>query len=83
MPCFSSAQEERLTSSADTEIKLSDLPDYPEVMPKRADEARGINFCGADNYYDIIPADVGVYMRSTNFIEGNNIMINSLTQACQ
>lgn len=63
--------------------RMSHLPDYPEVMPKRADEARGINFCGADNYYDIIPADVGVYMRSTNFIEGNNIMIYSLTQACQ
>lgn len=58
MPCFSSAQEERLTSFADTEIKLT--------LTFR------INFCGADNYYDIIPADVGVYMRSTNFIEGNN-----------
>lgn len=62
---------------------MSDFPDYPEIVPKNADEARGIDFCATDDYYYIIRSDLGVYMRSTNFNEGNDIKIYSLSPACK
>ena len=62
---------------------MATVPDYPEIVPKSAKEARGIDFCGTkDNYY-IIRSDLGVYMRSTNFNEGKDIKIYSLSLACQ
>ena len=48
---------------------MFDVQDYPEIVPKNADEARGIDFCGTDDYYYIIRSDLGVYMRCTNFNE--------------
>jgi len=62
---------------------MSDVQDYPEIVPKSADEARGIDFCGTDDFYYIIRSDLGVYMRCTNFNEGNDIKIYSLSQPCQ
>lgn len=62
---------------------MSNLPDYPEIVPKSAEEARGIDFCGTKHDYYIIRSDLGVYMRSANFHEGNDIKIYSLSPACQ
>ena len=59
------------------------LPDYPEIVPKSAKEARGIDFCGTKHHYYIIRSDLGVYMKSTNFHEGNHIKIYSLSPACR
>ena len=58
-------------------------PDYSEIVPKSAMEARGIDFCGTYYYYYIIRSDLGVYMRSTNFNEGKEIKIYPLSPACQ
>lgn len=60
---------------------MSDVLDYTEIVPKS--EARGIDFCGTDDYYYIIRSDLGVYMRSTNFHEGKDIKIFSLSEACR
>ena len=38
---------------------------------------------GTDDYYYNIRSDLGVYMRSTNFHQGNDIKVYSLSQACQ
>ena len=62
---------------------MFDVQDYPEIVPKNADEARGIDFCGTDDYYYIIRSDLGVYMRCTNFNKGKDIKIYSLSQPCQ
>ena len=62
---------------------MSSLPDYPEIVPKIAQEARGIDFCGTYYHYYIIRSDLGVYMRSTNFNEGKDIQIYPLSPACQ
>ena len=62
---------------------MSDVPDYPEIVPKSAPEARGIDFCADKYYYYIIRSDLGVYMRCKNFREGKDIKIFPLSQACQ
>lgn len=62
---------------------MSNLPDYPEIVPKSAEDARGIDFCGSGDYYYIIRSDLGAYMRSKNFNEGEDIKIYSLSLACQ
>ena len=62
---------------------MSNLPNYAEIVPKSAKEARGIDFCGTKHYSYIIRSDLGVYMRSTNFNEGNDIQIYSLSSACR
>ena len=61
---------------------MSNLPDYPEIVLKSEDKARGIDCCGDAEYYYIIRSDLGVYMRSTNFHQGNDIKVYSLSQAC-
>ena len=38
---------------------------------------------GTEDYYYNIRSDLGVYMRSTNFHQGNDIKVYSLSQACQ
>ena len=62
---------------------MANHPDYPEIVPKSAKEARGIDFCATEDHYYIIRSDLGVYMRSENFNEGNDIEIYSLSLACQ
>lgn len=62
---------------------MSDAPDFPEIVPKSAPEARGIDFCAAKDYYYIIRSDLGVYMRCKNFHEGKDIKIFPLSPACR
>ena len=62
---------------------MSDASDYPEIVPKGAKEARGIDFCGTNKYYYIIRSDLGVYMRSTDFHEGKDLQIYTLSEACR
>ena len=62
---------------------MANHSDYPEIVPKSAPEARGIDFCATKDYYYIIRSDLGVYMRSKNFNEGSDIKIFSLSPACQ
>lgn len=62
---------------------MANHPDYPEIVPKSAQEARGIDFCGSYCHYYIIRSDLGVFMRSTNFSEGKDIKIYPLSPACQ
>ena len=62
---------------------MANHPDYPEIVPKSAKEARGIDFCATEDDYYIIRSDLGVYMRSENFNEGNDIEIYSLSLACR
>ena len=62
---------------------MANHSDYPEIVPKSAPEARGIDFCATKHDYYIIRSDLGVYMRSTNFNEGSDIKIFSLSPACQ
>ena len=62
---------------------MTDIPDYPEIVPKKAPEARGIDFCATNGCYYIIRSDLGVYMRCKNFHEAKDIEIFSLNQACQ
>ena len=62
---------------------MSGVPDYPEIVPKSANDARGIDFCGTDDNYYIIRSDLGVYMRCRNFNKGEDIKIFTLSQACQ
>lgn len=59
------------------------MSDYPEIVPKGAAEARGVDFCATKDYYYIIRSDLGVYMRSTNFNEGNDIKIYTISEACR
>ena len=85
---FASAENERFTSSGAFSSRyydheMSDVPDYPEIVPKSAPEARGIDFCADKDYHYIIRSDLGVYMRCTNFHEGKDIKIFALCQACQ
>lgn len=42
---------------------MSAASDYPEIVPKSASEAKGIDFCGTKHSFYIIRSDVGVYMR--------------------
>lgn len=59
------------------------MSDYPKIVPKGEAEARGVDFCGTKDYYYIIRSDLGVYMRSTNFNEGNDIKIYTISEACR
>ena len=63
--------------------KMSDVPDFPQIVPKSAPEARGIDFCAAQDFYYIIRSDLGVYMRCKNFHEGEDIKIFPLSPACR
>ena len=65
---FASAENERFPSAGPFNCRYSDrempdVPDYPELVPKSAPEARGIDFCADKDYYYIIRSDLGVYMR--------------------
>lgn len=62
---------------------MSDVPDYPEIVPKSAPEARGIDFCADKDYYYIIRSDLGVYMRCKDFHEGKDIKIFPLSPGCR
>ena len=62
---------------------MANHPDYPEIVPKSAKEARGIDICATYYHYYIIRSDLGVYMKSTNFNEGKDIQIYPLSAACQ
>lgn len=62
---------------------MSDVPDFPQIVPKSAPEARGIDFCASKDFYYIIRSDLGVYMRCKNFHEGEDIKIFPLSPACR
>lgn len=46
-------------------------------------KAKGIDFCGTEDYYYIVRSDVGVYMKSSNFNEGSDIEIFDLHLSCR
>lgn len=62
---------------------MSGVQDYSEIVPKGAKKARGIDFCGTHDYYYIVRSDLGVYLKSTNFHEGNDIIIYPLNESCR
>ncbi|XP_061446206.1 uncharacterized protein LOC133366756 [Rhineura floridana] len=53
----------------------------PTIVPKS--KAPKVDFCGVDEYYYIIRADLNVYMRSTNFNKGKDLSVFNIHQACQ
>ncbi|XP_027009534.2 uncharacterized protein LOC113647135 [Tachysurus fulvidraco] len=46
-------------------------------------KAKGVDFCGVDDNYYIVRADLGCYMFSTNFHGGEDLTIYSLHPSCQ
>ncbi|XP_077170231.1 uncharacterized protein LOC143825797 [Paroedura picta] len=51
------------------------------LVPKS--KAPGVDFCGVDKYYYIVRSDLGCYMRSTNFNDGNDLEVFSLHNSCR
>ena len=62
---------------------MSAASDYPEIVPKSAPEARGIDFCGTKKTFYIIRSDVGVYMSCEDIHTGKRIKIHRLSEACR
>ncbi|PFX11515.1 hypothetical protein AWC38_SpisGene24717 [Stylophora pistillata] len=62
---------------------MSATSDYPEIVPKSAPEARGIDFCGTEHSLYIIRSDVGVYMKCEDIHAGKDIKIHRLSEACR
>lgn len=62
---------------------MSAASDYPEIVPKNAPEARGIDLCGTRSSVYIIRSDVGVYMKCEDIHAGKKIKIHCLSEACR